>query len=107
MQQTDLGLNLSTKKTRKREFLEQMQLVVPWRDLVEAATSYRHESQQIGSLTWWRESEENWVSWLGEMSLRAHQVTASANEPPYWHFEASGNAPTLEEAALLASMRHA
>ncbi len=29
MQQTDLGLNLSTKKTRKREFLEQMQQLVP------------------------------------------------------------------------------
>lgn len=28
MQQTDLGLNLSLKKTRKREFLEQMQQVV-------------------------------------------------------------------------------
>jgi IS5 family transposase len=27
MQQSDLGLNLSTRKTRKREFLEQMQQV--------------------------------------------------------------------------------
>ena len=34
MLQANLGLNLSTKKTRKREFLEQMQQVVPWRDLV-------------------------------------------------------------------------
>jgi IS5 family transposase len=34
MQQSDLGLNLSTKKTRKREFLEQMQQVVPWQELV-------------------------------------------------------------------------
>ncbi|MBF6631928.1 MAG: IS5 family transposase [Comamonas sp.] len=34
MQQFDLGLNLSIKKTRKREFLEQMQQVVPWKDLV-------------------------------------------------------------------------
>lgn len=33
-QQTYLGLSLSTKKTRKREFLEQLQQVVPWRDLV-------------------------------------------------------------------------
>lgn len=34
MQPFDLGLNLSIKKTRKREFLEQMQQVLPWRDLV-------------------------------------------------------------------------
>lgn len=33
MQQSDLGLNLPTKKTRKREFLEQMRQVVPWKDL--------------------------------------------------------------------------
>lgn len=30
MQQTELGLNLSTKRTRKREFLAQMEHVVPW-----------------------------------------------------------------------------
>lgn len=29
MKQISLGLNLSTKKTRKREFLEQMEKVVP------------------------------------------------------------------------------
>jgi hypothetical protein len=32
MQQTDLGLNLSTKRTR--EFLAQMERVVRWGDLV-------------------------------------------------------------------------
>jgi IS5 family transposase len=30
MQQAELGLNLSTKRTRKREFLAQMERVVPW-----------------------------------------------------------------------------
>jgi IS5 family transposase len=35
MKQTSLGLNLSTKKTRKREFLEQMEKVVPWSVLVQ------------------------------------------------------------------------
>jgi IS5 family transposase len=30
MKQADLGLNLSTKKTRKREFLDEMERVVPW-----------------------------------------------------------------------------
>ena len=33
MTQADLGLNLSRKKTRKREFLEEMTRVVPWKDL--------------------------------------------------------------------------
>lgn len=35
MKQVSLGLNLSTKKTRKREFLEEMERVVPWKVLVE------------------------------------------------------------------------
>ncbi len=30
MKQADLGLNLSTKRTRKREFLDEMNRVVPW-----------------------------------------------------------------------------
>jgi IS5 family transposase len=34
MKQLGLGLNLSTKKTRKREFLEEMEHVVPWAALV-------------------------------------------------------------------------
>ncbi|MBT9486999.1 MAG: IS5 family transposase [Rubrivivax sp.] len=34
MQQAELGLNLSTKRTRKREFLAEMERVVPWADLV-------------------------------------------------------------------------
>ncbi len=35
MKQTRLDLNLSTKKTRKREFLEDMERVVPWLALVQ------------------------------------------------------------------------
>src|SRR5690606_7715569 len=34
MKQAALGLNLSRKRTRKREFLEEMQRVVPWSDLI-------------------------------------------------------------------------
>ncbi len=34
MKQADLGLNLSTKRTRKREFLDEMYRVVPWAALV-------------------------------------------------------------------------
>ena len=40
MQQTDLGLSLSTKRTRKREFLAQMEQVVPWTDLVDLVAPY-------------------------------------------------------------------
>ena len=35
MKQISLGLNLSTKKTRKREFLEEIDKVVPWNALVQ------------------------------------------------------------------------
>ena len=35
MKQADLGLNLTTKRTRKREFLDEMDRVVPWSALVE------------------------------------------------------------------------
>lgn len=33
--QLGLGLNLATKKTRKREFLDEMDRVVPWSALVQ------------------------------------------------------------------------
>jgi IS5 family transposase len=35
MKQLGLGLSLSTKKTRKREFLEEMERVAPWAALVQ------------------------------------------------------------------------
>ena len=40
MNQISLGLNLSTKKTRKREFLEEMNKVVPWDALVQIVAPY-------------------------------------------------------------------
>lgn len=45
MKQADLGLNLSTKRTRKREFLEQMDRVVPWAALVELVSTYAPEGR--------------------------------------------------------------
>ena len=45
MKQTVLGLNLSVKKTRKREFLEQMEQVVPWGSLVELVAPYYPEGR--------------------------------------------------------------
>ena len=39
MQQQDLGLNLSTRRTRKMELLELMNSVVPWPELVAQLTA--------------------------------------------------------------------
>ena len=46
MKQTDLGLNLTTKRTRKREFLAQMERVVPWQALVELVAPYAPEGRR-------------------------------------------------------------
>ena len=45
MKQTALALNLSVKKTRKREFLEQMEHVVPWASLVELIAPFYPEGR--------------------------------------------------------------
>ena len=40
MKQATLGLNLDIKKTRKCQFLEQMERVVPWTALVQLIAPY-------------------------------------------------------------------
>ena len=45
MKQATLNLNLQLKKTRKREFLEQMEKVVPWDALVELIAPYYPEGR--------------------------------------------------------------
>ena len=45
MKQANLGLNLSLKRTRKRQFLEQMDQVVPWAALVELIAPYYPEGK--------------------------------------------------------------
>ena len=40
MRQADLGLILTTKRTRKREFLDEMNRVVPWSALVELVAAH-------------------------------------------------------------------
>ena len=40
MKQATLGLNLEIKKTRKCQFLEQMERVVPWTALVQLIAPY-------------------------------------------------------------------
>ena len=44
MKQAELGLNLTTKRTRKREFLDEMNLVVPWADLVALVAPFAPEA---------------------------------------------------------------
>lgn len=72
---------------------------------LQRATSHQHESRQVGALTWWRESDGHWKSWLGGMDLSAVFISGGGNDPDYWHFQSSGTAPSFEEAALLAAMR--
>ena len=46
MKQSDLGLNLTTKRTRKREFLDEMSRVVPWAELVALVAPYAPEGKK-------------------------------------------------------------
>ena len=48
MKQADLGLNLSAKRTRKRRFLDEMNAVVPWADLVALIAPYAPEAGRRG-----------------------------------------------------------
>ena len=45
MKQSSLDLNLSVRKTRKQEFLAQMEVVVPWTALVELIAPYYPEGK--------------------------------------------------------------
>ena len=45
MKQTSLDLNLSARRTRKQDFLAQMQRVVPWAALVELIAPYYSEGK--------------------------------------------------------------
>ena len=46
MKQADLGLNLTTKRTRKREFLGEMERVVPWAALVGLIAPYAPQGRR-------------------------------------------------------------
>ena len=48
MKQADLGLNLTVKRTRKRRFLDEMNVVVPWADLVDLIAPYAKEGGKRG-----------------------------------------------------------
>jgi IS5 family transposase len=46
MKQATLGLDLTTKRTRKREFLDEMDQVVPWADLVALVKPHAPEGKR-------------------------------------------------------------
>ena len=46
MKQADLGLSLTTKRTRKREFLDEMNRVVPWAELVALVSPFGPEGKK-------------------------------------------------------------
>ena len=46
MKQADLGLSLTTKRTRKREFLDEMSRVVPWAELVSLIAPFAPEGKR-------------------------------------------------------------
>lgn len=46
MKQSSLGLGTSTKRTRRREFLDEMDLVVPWSDLVAQIAPFMPEGKR-------------------------------------------------------------
>ena len=46
MKQADLGLSLTTKRTRKREFLDEMDRVVPWGALIDLITPHAPEGKR-------------------------------------------------------------
>ena len=46
MKQADLGLNLATKRTRKREFLDEMSQVVAWDELMALVAPFAPEGKR-------------------------------------------------------------
>ena len=46
MKQHSLGLGMTAKRTRRREFLDEMEKVVPWADLVALVLPYLPEGKR-------------------------------------------------------------
>lgn len=91
----------STLKVGEGRYVRASGSVADFPTALAHVETHVHESRQLGGLTWWRESEDQWISWLGAFNLSATKI-APTGKDPYWHFEVRGDAPTLEEAALLA-----
>jgi transposase, IS5 family len=107
MKQASLGLNLSTKKTRKRELLEEMERVVPWKVLVELIEPH------------WPKSKTGRPPFAIETMLRIHymqqwfglsdpaMVEALHDVPPYLEFAGlSGGASRIPDETTILCFRH-
>ena len=66
MKQADLGLNLTTKRTPKRQFLDEMNSVVPWAALVELIAPHAPEGRK-GRPPFPVESSNHW-----HQGMKAH-----------------------------------
>ena len=91
MKQADLGLNLGTKRTRKRVFLEEMNRVVPWAELVALIAPFAPEGRP------------GRPPFSGETMLRVHfmQQWFTLSDPAME--EALHDTPLLREFAGLES----
>jgi hypothetical protein len=49
MNQQDLGLNLNNRRTRKAVFLDEMNLVAPWSELLALIASHAPRTQDVPS----------------------------------------------------------
>lgn len=106
MKQQDLGLNLSTRRTRKAEFLDEMELVVPWRELVALVTQvappkatgrppFAHDTMlRLHFLQ----------QWFGLSDLAMEE--ALFDVPLYRTFAGLGNAERLPDRVSILRFRH-
>jgi IS5 family transposase len=95
MKQISLGLNLSTKKTRKREFLEEMERVVPWKVLVQIVEPY------------WPKSKTGRPPFAIEAMLRVHymQQWFGLSDPAMEEALVGVNYPGRPTTTILAGAR--
>ena len=93
----------STLKVGEGRYVRAGGSAASFSEALSQCQAHEHQSRQIGSLTWWRESEDRWTSWLGPFTLKAMKISRAGAES-CWHYQVDGDASSLEEAALLASL---
>jgi hypothetical protein len=79
MRQANLGLDLTTKRTRKREFLDEMNRVVPWSELVALVLPHAPEGKR--GLKWTPVSRQSGVQFKLH---RCHTQLNGAAPFPRW-----------------------
>lgn len=106
MKQAALGLKLSVKKTRKQEFLAQMEQVVPWTALVELVARYYLEGRtgrpsfSLGTMLRTRFLQQ-WFS-LSDPGMEE----AFFDTPIYREFAQLGELDRLPDESTILRFRH-